>query len=183
MKKVILFMSLSIALFSCSNESKMKSGIKEYFNTNAKDPKSYEFVELKVFDTLTIGAVAKSVIEDIDRNIQSEKDDIIFQKGLMAKYPTLTGSEEKSKIESSEEMIKIYKTDKEAVKKFLNSKEIVLYNASHKYRLKNGFGALDLSNSDFVFDKDFNVVKMATENDPVYDINAGYCYEHYFNKK
>ena len=76
MRKVILIMSLSIALFSCSNESKMKSGIKEYFNTKAKDPKSYEFVELKVFDTLTIGEVAKEIIESNNRNIQSKKSEI-----------------------------------------------------------------------------------------------------------
>jgi hypothetical protein len=161
----------------------MKSGIKAYFNKNAKDSKSYEFVELTVFDTLTIGAVAKSVIEDIDRNIQSENDDIIFQKGLIAKYPTLTGTEEKSKIESSEEMIKIYNTDKEAVKKFLSSKEVVLYNATHKYRLKNGFGSLDLLSSDFVFDKDLKVVEMATDETPFYRINKQYCYKNYFNKK
>ena len=183
MKKVILIMSLSIALFSCSNESKMKSGIKEYFNTNAKDPKSYEFVELKVFDTLTVGAVAKSVIEDIDQNIKRENDNIIFRKKLMANYPTVNGSEEKRKIESSEEMIKIYNTDKESVKKFLSSKEVVLYNATHRYRLKNGFGALDLLSSDFVFDKDLKVVEMATDKTPFYKINKQYCYKNYFNKK
>ena len=183
MKKVILILSFSMVLISCSNESKMKSGIKDYFDKNAKDPKSYEFVELKVFDTLTIGKVAKQVIEDIDQNIKTENDNITFENDLMAKYPTVTGSEEKEKIKSSQDMIKSYNTDKEKIKTFLNSKEIVLYNATHKYRLKNGFGALDLSSSDFVFDKGFNVVKMASEGDPVFDINAGYCYEHYFNKK
>ena len=42
-------------------------------------------------------------------------------------------------------------------RKLENSKEVIAYVVSHKYRAKNGFGALDIYTKDFVFDKNFKL--------------------------
>ena len=42
-------------------------------------------------------------------------------------------------------------------RKLENSKEVIAYVVSHKYRAKNGFGALNIYTKDFVFDKNFKL--------------------------
>lgn len=42
-------------------------------------------------------------------------------------------------------------------RKLEKSKEVIAYVVSHKYRAKNGFGALDIYIKDFVFDKNFKL--------------------------
>ena len=161
MKKALTLLGLLILLISCnSNESKMKSGIKEYLEKNAKDPKSYEFVELKILDTVTIGELNEKKVEDNEYELKSENDNIIFQKKQISDFPSLPRFENDSIIKASEEKIIRLKNELEINKKDLNNKEIVGYLGTHKYRLKNGFGALDLSEMFVEFDKDFNFLEM-----------------------
>ena len=42
-------------------------------------------------------------------------------------------------------------------------KDIVFYNSNHKFRLKNGFGALDLEQQLVLFDKEFNAKYMTID--------------------
>lgn len=187
MKKVIFALCLLFAIVSCSNEnklksneSKMKSGIKDYFEKNANDPKSYEFVDLKITDTLTLGEVANQNIEVIDKSIKDNIEFLKDRKKFEAEYPN---PDAKMDFASYEEIIKYDKKSKELFEKFSNSTEIVLYKVSHKYRLKNEFGAIILLTNDFVFDKDFIVVDMAKKDKPIIDIINMYCYKNYFLKK
>ena len=161
MKKVITILGLGILMVSCnSNESKMKSGIKEYLEKNAKDPKSYEFVELKILDTVTIGELNQRKVEDDEYDLKSENENIVFQNKLINDYPSLPSAEQKAKIRESEKIIIEISKQLEQNKKNTNNKEIVGYVATHKYRLKNGFGALDLSEMFVEFDKDFKFLEM-----------------------
>jgi hypothetical protein len=161
MKKAITILGLGILMVSCnSNESKMKSGIKEYLEKNAKDPKSYEFVELKILDTVTIGELYKRKVENNELEMEVENDNIVFQNKLLNDFPSLPSDEGMASIkQSEEEIIKVTK-QLELNKKNINNKEIVGYVATHKYRLKNGFGALDLSEMFVEFDKDFKFLEM-----------------------
>ncbi|WP_035669445.1 hypothetical protein [Flavobacterium sp. 83] len=42
-------------------------------------------------------------------------------------------------------------------RKLENSKEVIAYVVNHKYRAKNGLGALDIYTKDFVFDKNYKL--------------------------
>lgn len=161
MKRTITILGCAILMISCNNnESKMKSGIKEHLNKNAKDPKSYEFVELKILDTVTVGEINKRIVDDITYDIERAKEDIIFQTKLINDYPSLPNDDNKSKIKEYELEIANLTQKLNANKKDFTNKEIAGYVANHKFRLKNGFGALDLSEMFVEFDKDFNFLEM-----------------------
>ena len=75
MRKLLLGALLLLSMFnlvSCGNQGKMESGIKTFLEKNAKDPVSYQLVELKIIDTITISSIAKNSIkvsqETIDDN-------------------------------------------------------------------------------------------------------------------
>jgi Mg2+ and Co2+ transporter CorA len=168
MKKIILVTILSTALFSCSNESKMKDGIKKYLDKNAKDPRSYELVELKVLDTITAGEVANQLNDLNIDNIKNYSEDIENLKLEISnnvlrnkKYNTNTFdefiNEANIDIDTDQEIIKESKEEINKLKKLLNSKDVIGFMVHHKYRLKNGFGALDISENEILFDKDLNI--------------------------
>ena len=172
MKKTISILVLAVLIISCnSNESKMKTEIKNYLDKNAKDPKSYEFVELKVLDTIVEGKFAKTQIESNNDGIKENED------ALKKNEVTLKTSEEdkakykdnsfdefiigaKTDIETSKKAIEEYKKENEILKKHLDSKEVLGYIATHKCRMKNGYGALDLAEYYVEFDKDFKLLEM-----------------------
>lgn len=161
MKKTITILGLTLLMISCnSNESKMKSGIKDYLEKNAKDPKSYEFVELKILDTVTVGEINKRKIEDLTYDIESAKKDIVFQNKLITDYPSLPSDDQKAKIKESETQIANLTKELNATNKDFTNKDVAGYVAAHKFRIKNGFGALDLSEMYVEFDKDFNFLEM-----------------------
>jgi hypothetical protein len=185
MKRTITILGCAILMISCNNnESKMKSGIKEHLNKNANDPKSYEFVELKILDTVTVGEINKRIVDDITYDIERAKEDItydierakkdiIFQTKLinilghdnlsLRREYELEIEDNKSKIKEYELEIANLTQKLNATKKDFTNKEIVGYVAYHKFRLKNGFGALDLSKMFVEFDKDFNFLEMDNE--------------------
>lgn len=161
MRKTIAILGLTLLMISCnSNESKMKSEIKEYLDKNAKDPKSYEFVELKILDTVTIGEVNKRIVDDLNYDIESAKKDIVFQNKLITDFPSLPSDEQKAKIKDSETQIATLTKELQVNKRDFKDTNVVGYVATHKFRIKNGFGALDLSEMFVEFDKDFNFLEM-----------------------
>jgi hypothetical protein len=172
MKKTITILGLVLLMISCnSNESKMKSGIKDYLDKNAKDPKSYEFVELKIIDTVIVGELAKNkvdfnnlMLKESEENLVMAKDNLEKATGYNKQYNTSDFDVDietaKSRISSNELDITEYKKAISDYSKFQKSKEILGYVASHKFRMKNGFGALDLSEMSVEFDKDFNFLEM-----------------------
>lgn len=176
MKKIILVAILLTALFSCSNdESKMKSGIVDYLNKNAKDPKSYEFVELKVIDTITAGECAKDLIESNISLIAEKKLEIqVKENEIINAQQDLDYNEfkvdfdniinlSKKTIKLCNDAINEYEKENIKLKKIINLKDIVFYNSNHKFRLKNGFGALNLEQQLVLFDKEFNAKYMTSD--------------------
>lgn len=175
MKKIILGLLVGMLIMSCSNDSKIKSGITEYLDKNAKDPKSYELVELTDIKPLILGEVAKSCIDKYKNTITEEtKNKSIAEETLkmaldsQKKYGSdfdIDVKQSKSSIENCQWSIDGAKKDIENYSKVVNSKDIIGYKAHHKYRLKNGFGALDLAENDVLFDKDYKVIDFeATSN-------------------
>jgi hypothetical protein len=172
MKKNILFLCLSLLIVSCnSNEHKMKTGIKNYLDKNAKDPKSYEFVELKVIDTVTAGEIAKHKIEFNNEILKVEAGSLTLSKENLQKAigykkqfndndfdEDIIGSAKE--VKEAETAIEQCKKENKHYAKWIDSKEVLGYIAIHKCRLKNGYGALDLTEYYVEFDKNFNLLAM-----------------------
>ncbi len=178
MKKIISTLLVTLLVISCSqNENDIKSEINDYFEKNAKDPKSYEFVELKIADTITVEDCIKSSqennvefiltcktnIEDYKTKIIKKETEIIEIKNMP--YTSASDKEKliidfnksieikKKRIDSLNIKISETETEINKIKNAKNKKDIVCFLYKHKYRLKNGFGALDLVESYFLFDK------------------------------
>lgn len=158
MKKTLLLLSgLMLLASSCSKSSDetRKESIKVFLDKNAKDPKSYELVELKIFDTVTPSDVSKFQIEKLETENLRVKNEILNQQNKLLDYQ-LTGHNDSYKdlIKTRNEAIKTYEeilsmNNKDIEKAKKNSSDITPlgYIYLHKYRLKNGFGALDLSSN------------------------------------
>ncbi|EKT3963847.1 hypothetical protein JE952_002011 [Flavobacterium psychrophilum] len=175
MKKILLGLAL-ITLTSCSNESKMKSGIKDYLDKNAKDPKSYELVELTNVESLILGDVAKKVVSEYNMKIQDDKKGLEVSKNNLKealkfkdKYKDNVFDEDiastKNIIKEAELGILSNNKEIERYSKVINSKNVIGYKAHHKYRLKNGFGALDLTENDVLFDEDYKIINFDARDD------------------
>jgi hypothetical protein len=157
MKKIILGLNVVVSLVSCSNnESKMREEIVTYLQANAKDPKSYEFVELKVVDTVTIGEVNKRLIGDNKVGIFIAESSLEVEKMLVKDI----GVEQELKVKGIVSNLNELKKQALTLSKDTINKEPLGYIATHKFRIKNGFGALDLSSRYIQFDKEFKLLKM-----------------------
>ena len=145
MKFIKLTPFLVLIFCSCNNnDSKIKNEINAYIQKNAKDPKSYELVDLTIIDTIFESECATELVTRIKKNAKENID---------AGFITAK--------ESNDEI-----TD---FSKFLNSKEIVGYFVEHKSRMTNGFGALDLSVNIIFLDRNFKLIEYdANINDKVY---------------
>ena len=173
MRKLILGALLLLSMFSlvsCGNESKMKSGIKSYLEKNAKDPGSYQLVELKIIDTITVSSIAKNSIKVSQETIDDNNKELLqWQKTKNSALESCKKwghdfdhfvTEANTEIETLNGLNKIASDDISKYKNKVNDKTILGYRASHKFRLKNGFGALDLDEQYVVYDKDFNFLDM-----------------------
>jgi hypothetical protein len=161
MKKAIVILGLVILIASCnSNESKIKSGIRKYIEENANDPSSYEFVDLRIIDTVTRDELSKRKIEEIEGDLKLEKQDIVMQSDIISLFPSVSNDNSKSIIKMSEERIVTLTKQLESSKKDLNNNQIVGYVVKHKYRQNNESGILYLAEVFVEFDKDFKLLDM-----------------------
>jgi hypothetical protein len=164
MRKLVLILS-AMALVSCSNESKMKSEIKTYLNKNAKDPKSYEFVELKIIDTVTDGDLIQRNIENLESELSFNMERIEKRQNKYDGYlkdglPVSSLNNIKKEVDSLKLAMPNIENKILNLKKQISNKDILGYVATHKFRIKNGFGALDLSEMFVEFDKDYKLLEM-----------------------
>jgi hypothetical protein len=175
MKKIIFMLVISVALFSCSKESKMETGIREYIEKTAKDPKSYEFVELKATDTLTVAEYAKILIAHNNEN-QRFCDSLIKNFDRDSKKVVLdymgqninTAEKHEQELKDAKQTLKEAAAENLIANELLNSKDVLLYSANHQFRLKNGFGALDLNDMYVFFDKNFQVLDIVQRTEQKY---------------
>lgn len=134
MKKILLLSLISTLMLSCNLKSDPKENLKEeaekMLKTNLNDPSSYEFVSFEI-DTAEI-QVARQRLTDL-KTILPKSTSEIQTEIINDQIETL-----KSKYD-------------------FESKNITY---SLKYRAKNKFGALVLSNSKVTSDKDFNMLNL-----------------------
>jgi hypothetical protein len=167
MKNILLLLCIPFAFISCSTDSKMKSEIKGFIEKNAKDPKSYEFMELIISDTLTVAEFAKNVIDYNNSNLSFydsilKNFDIDSSKVVLDFLGDNTNTPEKHEEArlDAKKSIEEATTDNALISKFLTSKDVLIYSGVHTYRNKNGFGALDISSMYVYFDKEHKLLEM-----------------------
>lgn len=166
MKTKISILYLAVILISCnSNESKMKVGITDYLNKNAGDPKSYELIELKVIETVTVGEIAKMITANNDTIITKYTEALQKIKNNFREYAPI----EIRKMNEMRPEIEKLKIEYEYYTPLINSKEVLGYIAFHKFRIKNSLGILGIATHYVAFDKEFKLLGM--------DDNINY---HYF---
>jgi hypothetical protein len=166
MKNIVIMIALLMLLTSCnSNENKIKSGIKEHIGKNANDPNSYEFVDLKIIDTVTVGELNEREVEEIKDDLKNERSDIAIQNKIINMFPSLPNHDSKSIIKMSEDRIVVLEKKLEINKKDLSNKEIVGYVVKHKYRQNNLSGALQLVEVFVEIDSKFKFLEMGEKLD------------------
>lgn len=169
-KRNLVIAGLSILLFACSSDNKMKSALKDYMNKNAKDPKSYEYLDLKVLDTIQVAEFAKktidfnnankkfcdSVVANFDADINKVELDYMGEN-------MNTPEKHLEQLKDAKETLIKGKAENLKMNSFIKSKEVLIYLTIHKFRAKNGFGALDLDSVYVQFDKDYKLLSVSKE--------------------
>lgn len=169
MKNKFLVFWIILSAFSCSNESKIKSEVKEYVNKNFNDPKSFELVALEVVDTLKSNEVAMDMTDVLNEFIlkyenqnkevelkikQSDSLNIVFKTNdfdkIIANYKEI--------IKTNSQTIKEYADKKTFYKKYLSNENVFGYIVSLEYRANNKLGALILDSTNAMFDKKLNLI-------------------------
>lgn len=179
MKRNILIIGLLVLVVSCSNESKMKSVLQDYMNKNSKDPYSYEYMDLKVIDTIQVAEFAKKTI-DFNNVNQNFCDSVVVNFEADADKVELdylgenmnTPQKHREQLKDAIETLKKGKAENLKMHSFLTSKDVLIYFTIHKFRAKNGFGALDLDSIYVQFDKDFKLLSVSKEKLYPGDINT-----------
>ena len=142
MKKVMLLCALVLTMVSCSKESKVESGVKEFLSEYLNDAESYSPVSFEHKDSVRL--------TDID-NYQSHMKFIKRHNEMLAQEESDTSSfaiERKKEIKEEEAFI-------DEIKSGMGTK--YAYSVVHTYRANNKEGGRELHTQIFVLDKDFEV--------------------------
>jgi predicted house-cleaning noncanonical NTP pyrophosphatase (MazG superfamily) len=150
MKKIIPLLAL-VMLFSCTKESLFEKSISEYVKTNFKDPSSYEKIEVKVLDTITVG----DQVREEKSNYQEQIKDLRKTNEMNEKLGRSEVQEMMAK-DNLEEIASIQNVISDRCKDTAST-EMVYYKISHKYRANNSFGAKELYNDIVSMDKDYKI--------------------------
>lgn len=152
MKKLI---PIACMLFiSChSNEKKMQNEIDNYVQNNFKDPKSYEQMSFNITDTLTEKERILWQIKNDNYIIDLHTDDLKRYKSYNFSLPELVGNANED-LKEAQDSLKSHKIQLEN----LNTDYIVRISGELKYRAKNGFGALDISQARVIFNDSLRMI-------------------------
>lgn len=151
MKRFFLVFFIALFIISCnSSDRKMKNSINEYLSNFAKDPSSYQLIELKIIDTITISEINKI-----------KEENLLSQQLSILSSNFYTVDDKKIKVKDLESEISNLLEESK-----LSSNVIKGYVANHRFRMKNSYGGLELYSLFILFDSTFKVVSM----DEIYDI-------------
>ena len=168
MKKIILLLAvITTFLTSCSDESKIKTQIKDYVKTNFKDPSSYEVMEFKI-DTFTMKDIAEFQIEIYnDVYIENDKKSLEMYTKFYNDHKNFNSEYGNNMFDLDNDIsyINQYKKSIDSVNnlitkisKFKKDTTIGYYSVKNKYRAKNSFGGYDIDSIHYVFDSNFKLI-------------------------
>ena len=153
MKKILIALfAASLCACTSSPEKKAQKLITEYLKENLKDPSSYEAMEFSKLDSsfTTFSDQAKVFSARFDSE-KAEYEAAMMIDNLQAAKEALQKME-KTQAEWEEA--------EDAFKPKFNG-----WKMSHKYRAKNGFGALDIGNEVFKINPEVTMIEYASQAD------------------
>lgn len=163
MKYLIFILGIVLVFSSCTDtpQEKAEKTIKEWMKKNLKDPSSYESISFSELDSIT--SVEKlneyqNLNSKVDKLIQDRNITVNRINEMNANYPNGYSQYEYDKLQKT-----IPEIDKELDEINTNIKRLEesftqRYLLIHRYRAKNGFGALDFGEVTFYLDTDLNYI-------------------------
>lgn len=165
--KKLLFFIIPLALISCGNPVKtIDQNFKAYVQENEGDPSSYEPIETIIIDTLHTSELIDKGIKSFEpfhlqykehtanvtakMNAESDPREKQHYNEILADYDARYARD--SYIKSYNQYTDFKKTLKDDVVEFIL--------ATHKCRIKNRFGILDLTTFYVLTDKDLNILSV-----------------------
>ena len=156
MKKYHLTLfSFLLLITSCSNQQKAERSVKSYLMEHLDDPKSYESVSFREFDQFNLNQLYSFIKDSIV--LEGTKNRILELKHEIdslskINVDTTTAAFEK---ESETDELKMYQLNIDMLKvEYKKAKFFIL----HEYRTKNKNGGLELKESQFILDENFEVL-------------------------
>lgn len=146
MKKYLIIMVAAIAFCACgSPEKKAQKLIKGYLEENLKDPSSYDPAKFGELDSLFSTFELKNEEFSAKHDMLKAKFDMELALDDF-KATDITLKEMNANIEA-------WKAAEAAFQP-----QFIGWKMSHRYRAKNGYGALDIADRTFQFDKELTKV-------------------------
>lgn len=149
MKTVVLIL---FCLVACSSPKRdvAKENVLKYVNQYGNDPKSYEFISLKI-DTPRVKYTETPSGQDVYLRILDLRgslyNDALLQQLTPKEIMDIDSNTRKRMLKEKEDSAKMFVLD--------TAKGPLV--GIHTYRAKNGFGAVMLFNDTIYFDKDYNI--------------------------
>lgn len=158
MKKAFILLLSVVCLSACekSNEDKAKEAVDKYLKENLKDPSSYEFMSIGTIDSTYSRVADEPQYKD---GIAKAEDNLAKARLLVYDNTPEAEMQSKALLDESKSIMKKVEEFTISYKPSFNG-----YKVNHKYRAKNSYGALNISEQTFYLNKDLtevvNVVKV-----------------------
>lgn len=179
MKKIILTGTIVALLFSCSEKPKtqdeiVKQNAEDYVKPLLNDPKSYEFADLKLIDSVLYKDNIEYRKEDFNHNIDFEENLLSLkdnewaetQKALYGKIDSTDILESMMKIEKNK--IILSKIDSLEIALGDRKNDVASYTYTFSFRGNNKLGAKVLNEYIVQTDQSLKVINMTDDKDKVY---------------
>ena len=176
MKNTIYIILTFLLIVSCkqSSEDILKEKTENWIEKNANNPKSYEFVEFKILDTLNMNEQNDEVYKNIQKDIKNYERGLEgYKTGL--KYLDRAISEGKAEEKDIEEGKKtreivakgqteldsLIKKAEKHKEKYFNQE---IYRVNHKFRINNALNAPMLNTYMFILNSKYEVLDAIKSN-------------------
>lgn len=159
MKKSLIVMIVAIAFCACgSPEKTAQKLIKDYLGGNLKDPNSYEVISFGGLDSTFSSVYSNPEFKELN-----EKCRIYRDSAHLASLESIMAETREQILELDEVQKKYSQLEQETESKMNAIRatfkgELNGWKMVHKYRAKNGFGALDIYEQTFQLDKELTKV-------------------------
>lgn len=181
---IALVLTLSFTIFtvtSCGNQGKnskkitqseiVKKNIEEYLQTKMNDPESYEFVELRIMDSILYKHNVKYRKDYFQRKLDSSQNDLEQQLDYQKSLPSMYDEHEVTKIRSEIEKDTNILSAIDSIEQGLGEKvnDVASYTYFFSFRGNNKLGVKVLN--EYILQTDpapiFGIKHLATDKDKV----------------
>lgn len=167
--RTLFILVFTIILISCSKNNSFENEIKKYIEKNANDPKSYELIDFKIIDTITVGMQSNILILINNSKLYEKLNDSLDLELLQLKnlmyYTKTKSSEWKDLVDETSKMIEKnntgilnLKNENSELKKNIGFKEILGFKTRLNCRMKNENGTLEKFEYISLFDENKKIL-------------------------